>query len=291
MRKISTDKFIFVFLLLFVSVSYVQNGGPGKEINGRKIYRICAGEQDGKTIWIVDGLTVRREIFDQFLYGGNDERYTFIPPDEIWIDNAISAEEFKYTLAHELNERNLMANKGIGYDVAHDSSLSLERVMRMEDLKISLNHEKNLPRVSPSDCDGIKEISGLPDSITLHGIYRERIEILKGIEIWVVDGAAVRRSIYPDFGLSGNDLAYRFIPRNEIWIDGQVSVEETVFSINAEMAERNFLLKGIPYNDSYQKALDIITAERKKEDFLAGNHRPVSIPLTLTRDTGSGKDK
>ena len=291
MRKISTDKFIFVFLLLFVSVSYSQNGGPGKKITGRRIYRVYAGEQDGKKIWIVDGLTVRREIFDQFLYGGNDERYTFIPQDEIWIDNAISAEEFKYTLAHELNERNLMANKGIGYDVAHDSSLSLERVMRMEDLKISLNHEKNLPRVSPSDCDGIKEISGLPDSITLHGIYRERIEILKGIEIWVVDGAAVRRSIYPDFGLSGNDLAYRFIPRNEIWIDGQVSVEETVFSINAEMAERNFLLKGIPYNDSYQKALDIITAERKKEDFLAGNHRPVSIPLTLTRDTGSGKDK
>ena len=50
------------------------------------LYRFNVGKRDIFNIWIVDGASVRREIFPEFLFGGNSERYTFIPEDEIWVD-------------------------------------------------------------------------------------------------------------------------------------------------------------------------------------------------------------
>ena len=60
----------------------------------------------------------------------------------------------------------------------------------------------------------------------------------EGISIWIVDGYLVRKNIYPDFGFSGNDLSCHFIPQKEIWIDGQVTCEETEYSIANELMER-----------------------------------------------------
>src|SRR5512136_2826421 len=92
------------------------------------VYRYYCGIKGNYKTWIVDGNTVRQKISKEFLYGGNEQRYIFDPKGEIWIDNAISCEEFDLTVAHELNERHLMAKFGWTYQVAHDSSLSLEQV-------------------------------------------------------------------------------------------------------------------------------------------------------------------
>jgi hypothetical protein len=72
---------------------------------GVAVYRLSSGSREGQEIWIVDGAAVRKSLYPEFLYGGNSERYLFIPRGEIWIDNAIAAEEFAYTVAHELHER------------------------------------------------------------------------------------------------------------------------------------------------------------------------------------------
>ncbi|TSA26505.1 MAG: hypothetical protein D4R68_07245 [Ignavibacteriales bacterium] len=255
------------------------------------IYRVPCGEKENKKIWIVDGLIIRREIYPEFLYGGNNERYPFIPRNEIWIDHAISAEEFSYTLAHELHERNLMATQGMSYSNAHDSSLALERRMRKNDFKIAKEHEKLIPKVSPTDCDGIKQIVELPDSIILQNIYHQKIEVRNGVSIWIVDGAAVRRGIYPDFGLSGNDLAYKFIPTKEIWIDGNISCEETEFSILCELKEREFIDKGMGDDDAYLNAIKIVAAQRNNNRIIAKGHQSILIPNILERDLGTGSEK
>ncbi|NJD22865.1 MAG: hypothetical protein FIA82_09395 [Melioribacter sp.] len=265
-----------------------QHSKP-KYITG--IYRVSCGEKENKKIWIVDGLIVRREIYPEFLYGGNNERYLFIPKNEIWIDHAISAEEYSYTLAHELHERNLMATQGISYSDAHDSSLAFERQMRNKDFEIAEEHEKLIHKVSPTDCDGIKQIVELPDSISLKNIYRQKIGVRNGISIWIVDGATVRRDIYPDFGLSGNDLAYHFIPAKEIWIDGNISCEETGFSILCELKEREFLDMGMNYDDAYLKAIKIVEVQRNNNRIITRGHPPVLIPNILERDTGTGREK
>ena len=255
------------------------------------VYRIPCGEKENKKIWIVDGLIIRREIYPEFLYGGNNERYPFIPQNEIWIDHAISAEEYSYTLAHELHERDLMATRGMNYDDAHDSSLVLERRMRNYDFKMAKDHEKIISKVSPTDCDGVKQITEIPDSISLQNIYRQKIDVRNGISIWIVDGATVRREIFPDFGLSGNDLAYHFIPKKEIWIDGNISCEETEFSILCELKEREFLSKEMGYDDSYLKAIIIVEAQRNNDRIIAKGHPPVLIPNILERDLGTGSEK
>lgn len=287
-------RFYAIAILFICSASLqAQHANPAAVKSShyaRGIYRIQLEEKKNMAIWIVDGLTVRREIFAEFLYGGNPAPYLFVPANEIWIDNAISAEEFEYTLAHELNEYSLMMKKRMSYSAAHDSSLSLERKMRNNDLLTAAEHERITRRVSPTDCDGLKQIKELPDSISLKNIYRQKYSSVNGIDIWIIDGAKVRRDIFPDFGFSGNDLAYNFIPRNEIWIDGQVSCEETDISIKAELEERALLKTGLLYDDAYNTMIKTIKKYRAGLQKTALKHPPVKIPATLTREYSINKE-
>jgi hypothetical protein len=251
------------------------------------IYRYYMGKEKNLDVWIVDGNQVRLKIFSSFLYGGNEQRYPFNPKGEIWIDNSITCEEYYLTLAHELNERHLMAKFGWKYITAHDSSLALEQNIRHSNEKICLNHEASLKRMSPTDYDNIKEIKGIPDSIQIQNIYRVPMGERDGISIWIVDGYMVRKNIYPDFGFSGNDLSYHFIPAKEIWIDGQVSCDETEYSIETELMERKLLEQGKNYDDAYSDAIDLTQASREKMARVSSSHFSIAIPDSLTMYAGT----
>lgn len=251
------------------------------------VYRNFRGEENGYRIWFVDGDVVRMKLYKEYLYGGNEQRYLFNPKGEIWIDNAVSCEEFPMTLAHELNERHLMAKFGWTYDKAHDSSLAVEVVMRREFEKICRAHEDSLPKMPVTDFDNTKEIKDIPDSVKLQNIYRVPLGVREGISVWIVDGYLVRKNIYPDFGNSGNDLAYHFIPTKEVWIDGQISAEETEYSIATELMERDLMLKGKSYDDAYEAAIAADSTARAKMNELVRKHPPVAIPDSTTRDAGA----
>ena len=251
------------------------------------VYRYLFGIKDGYKIWIVDGNIVREKIYKEFLYGGNEQRYLFNPKGEIWIDNAISCEEFDLTVAHELNERHLMAKFGWTYQTAHDSSLSLELTIRKRNEELCRTHEASLKKVSVTDYDNIKEIKNNPDSIQLRNIYRIPLGTREGISIWIVDGYLVRKTIYPDFGFSGNDLSYHFIPPKEIWIDGQISCEETEYSISVEMMERKLMSEGKSYIDSYEAAVEKVRKERYRMEALIKSMNKIAISDSLDRDSGS----
>lgn len=250
------------------------------------VYLYYVGKEDKYNVWIVDGNQVRLKIFSSFLYGGNEQRYPFNPKGEIWIDNAITCEEYYLTLAHELNERHLMAKFGRTYLTAHDSSLRLELSMRRSNSEICLAHEASLGKVSPTDNSNIKEIKGIPDSVELRNIYRIPAGTRDGISIWIVDGYLIRKNIYPDFGFSGNDLSYHFIPPEEIWIDGQVTCAETEYSIATELNERRLMKKGKSYDEAYGTAIDNVTNMRRVMEKLAHSHSRIAIPDSLTRYRG-----
>jgi hypothetical protein len=250
------------------------------------VYRYYVGKKGAYDIWIIDGNIVRQKIYKEFLYGGNEQRYQFNPKGEIWIDNAISCEEFDLTVAHEMNERHLMAKFGWKYITAHDSSLSLELSIRQKNEEICRSHEALLKKVAVLDYENIKELKNIPDSILLQNIYRIPLGTREGISIWVVDGYMIRKTIYPDFGFSGNDLAYHFIPNKEIWIDGQVSCEETEYSIAIEMTERKLMEQGKSYIEAYETSVTLGQEQRKKMEAFANSHYKISIPDTLDRDIG-----
>jgi len=299
MSKLNILPVVFFLLFIFFSCNNNQKltdsnqntplkNDSQKVING--VYRYYCGEREGFKIWIVDGALIRKEIFNEFVYGGNPERYTFVPDNEIWIDNSISCEEFETTLAHELNERKLMAKFAMTYFDAHDSSLALEVKLRRTFLTQSAGHESKLPRLAPIDFDSTQEISDIPGSIKLKNIYRVPEEERSGIKIWIVDGYAVRRDIYPDFGFSGNDKAYHFIPDKEIWVDGSVSCEETEYSVALELKERELISAGMNYDDAYEGALKVSDSLRISMQNLISNQKPVKLYYPLCRDTGTGKE-
>lgn len=273
-------KVIYILLIILTITGCVIN----KKVGG--VYRYYMGKQENYDIWIIDGNQVRLKIFSSFLYGGNEQRYPFNPRGEIWIDNAISCEEYYLTLAHELNERHLMAKFGWKYLTAHDSSLSLEQTIRRKNEEVCLAHEASLKKVSATDFSNIKEIKGIPDSIKLQNIYRIPMGTREGMTLWIVDGYMVRKNIYPDFGFSGNDMSYHFIPQKEIWIDGQVSCEETEYSIATELMERKLMESGKSYDDAYSDAIDITQKNRQDMVKLAGMHFRIAIPDSLTRYAG-----
>ena len=267
-----------VFSLVFASC---QNE---KKVEG--VYRYSFEKQGNFVVSIVDGSKIRQNIYKEFVYGGNEQRYPFVPTGEIWIDNAISSEEYELTVAHELNERHLMAKFAMTYQAAHDSSLALELTMRHKNESICSAHESSLGMVSVRDYDGKKEILSIPDSIRLQNIYRIPMGSREGISIWVVDGYRVRKTIFPDFGFSGNDLSCRFIPKNEIWIDGQISCEETEYSIATELIERKLIREGKSYDDAYETAIEIVRQQRLKMETYVDTHSKIVVPDLLERESG-----
>jgi hypothetical protein len=280
----------FRHLILFnLGVFFLISCTDSKSIDG--IYRYHWGKRNGYDIWIVDGYKVRHKIYNSFLFGGNEQRYPFNPKGEIWIDNALSCEEFEMTLIHELNERHLMAKFGWTYLKSHDSSLRLEVKTRRLYEVICRAHEASLRKVGVTDHDNIKEIKDIPDSIQLQNIYRLPLGMRNGISIWIVDGYLVRKNIFPDFGFSGNDLSCHFIPPKEIWIDGQISCEETEYSIGIELMERQEMVKGKAYSDAYEDAVTENTRLRDKMALLIHHHPPLFLPDTITRDKGVIEDR
>ena len=161
--------------------------------------------------------------------------------------------------------------------------------MRKNWEKICADHEASLPKVSPTDFDSTQEIDNLPDLIKLKNVYRVPLGERNGVKIWVVDGYVVRRDIYPDFGFSGNDKAYHFIPDGEIWIDGQITCEETEYSIALEMKERELLSQGKSYDDAYTEAVKVSDKMRIEQMNLISSQLPIKITTPLYRDTGTGK--
>jgi hypothetical protein len=179
-----------------------------------------------------------------------------------------------------------MAKYGWTYQTSHDSSLRLELVIRHKNEEICHGHEASLKKVGVTDAYDIKEIKYIQDSIQLQNIYRIPMGIRDGVSIWVVDGYLVRKNIYPDFGFSGNDLAYHFIPSKEIWIDGQVSCEETEYSVSLEMMERKLMVDGKSYSDAYEAAVQMVRQKREAMENIVKSHYKLAIPDSLARDAG-----
>ncbi|MBI1888596.1 MAG: hypothetical protein HYS15_01545 [Candidatus Spechtbacteria bacterium] len=135
--------------------------------NGRRrslkgVYEYYMGKREGLDVWIVNGSFIRRKILSEFLFGGNDHVYNFIPEGEIWLDSAINAVELEYTVQHELTERNLIAKKGLSYDEAHKIASVEEQQSREKNHALIEEKEKETPRVPFSLTESRRLSSGNP---------------------------------------------------------------------------------------------------------------------------------
>ena len=88
-----------------------------------------------------------------------------------------------------------------------------------------------------------------------------------GRRIVIVDGTHVRDHHDSDFSQGGNGYRYRFIPRGEIWIDGQIDQSEWSLIAFHECHEAELMRSG----RSYSRAHD--AAKRLEDQFRRGKRR------------------
>ncbi len=99
-------------------------------------------------IYLVDGEYIRDNLDIDFVNGGNEAVYpSYVPPGEIWIDDAQHAIDRTATALHELIERDLMLHHGMSYDAAHDAANGHERAFR-NDLKRHRPARFDAPRLA-----------------------------------------------------------------------------------------------------------------------------------------------
>lgn len=116
-----------------------QTGYPKyKELHKEILKRL----DNGITIWIVNGKLVRTFLRVEFVAGGHEYVYDFVPKDEVWIDDDILTSERPFVILHELFERNKM-KKGMEYLPAHRLASRLEWRARHDEKVL----EKGLKKV------------------------------------------------------------------------------------------------------------------------------------------------
>ena len=106
----------------------------------KKIIKKFSGEIK---IWLVDGNLVRSFFLLDYCEGGHDKVYPFIPQNEIWVEKALSPQERKFIILHELHERYLMS-RGKSYKNAHIGATEVEDYYRenpKEDLEARIKEE------------------------------------------------------------------------------------------------------------------------------------------------------
>jgi hypothetical protein len=89
---------------------------------------------EGTKIFSVSGQQIRNTFMNHmktdFIGGGHHYAYSFIPLEEIWIDNEVSTDEQRFFLAHEMTERMLMKHLHKKYPDSHNIANTIEMKLR-----------------------------------------------------------------------------------------------------------------------------------------------------------------
>jgi hypothetical protein len=202
----------------------------------RKPYLQLYKTIDGFDVYVVDGAYIRKNMNDQFTNFGQHYRFpSMIPTYEFWIDRENGGkrgEEAEYFIPHMKKEWELMRN-GTMYPRAITEADEVEHDLRNQD---------------ESSQYKIRELEKIGD-----------------IAVWLVNGKKIRDDCYIDFTEGGHDLVYDWIPKNEIWLDDDISKEERPYILDHEYEERCRMARGMPYNHAHNEASLLERNLRHKE--------------------------
>ena len=187
-------------------------------------------------IWIVDGAYIRGNIDEEFTNFGQHYAFSFIPADELWIDQEAKHDEREFFIDHLLVEHRLMA-AGTPYDDALEAADRAEQRERRRagDVR-QLTH-------------GGRQ---LPDGRDVHERLWKKLE--NGVSVWIVNGRLVRSVFDIDFTEGGHDYVYEFVPQNEVWIDDAIVEDERPYVLLHELHERNRMAGGWAYNKAHAES-------------------------------------
>ncbi|MFA5805341.1 MAG: hypothetical protein WC879_11925 [Melioribacteraceae bacterium] len=99
---------------------------------------------------------------------------------------------------------------------------------------------------------------------TLKLPYLKKVGQRGTISIWIVDGTYVRTHIDEEFTNCGQHYNFKYIPKNEFWLDHEGKADEQKFFIDHLLVEHKLMGKGVSYNEALEQADKVELSERKK---------------------------
>lgn len=209
-------------------------GPPFIFVRHRKIpyLRLLEGSF-GVEVWRVDGHWIRDHLDVDFTNGAHHFTRRYVPRAEIWLDresaDSACGDEWVFWALHQRIQRALMA--------AGEPYLRALSVAQRIELR-----ERRITRGLPTKMDP-REVREVARKQAL-GRSGDR-------KVWLVSGRAVRDMAYVDFTLGGHGFRYRFIPRNEIWIDDAVRRMERRAILHHEAIEAAHMAAGLSYDEAH----------------------------------------
>ena len=161
-------------------------------------------ERGNLKIWIVDGAYIRSHIEEEFTNFAQHCQFSFIPEDELWIDQSTNTDDQQFYIDNMLVMHRLV-EQGVSYDKALAAAELEERKERRRagDVSRLTEHGQKLPEGKDVHLQLWKKLAN-------------------GVSVWIVDGRLVRSVFDLEFTEGGHDHVYEFIPPNEVWIDNDL---------------------------------------------------------------------
>jgi hypothetical protein len=148
-----------------------------------------------------------------------------IPSGEIWISNKSANREGLFFLANALTSVSERA-RGRSEETANTRGLEVERTLRERVNGIAFRDGRPHKRV--------------PDSVYIR-YYLTLPDEKFPINVWIVNGNLVRSYYKTDYAEGGHGFVYRWVPKNEIWIDDDVHQREIPFIVAHEYVEHRLM--------------------------------------------------
>ena len=180
------------------------------------------GSRGKITIYIVNGQIVREEVDEEFTNFGQHFRFSFIPKYEFWLDQEMSPDERRFFIDHLLVEWKLM-NRGKNYKYAIETADKIEASER----------QRSKAYLQTSSEDYSKQVKK---------IHKHLLgQTAKKLQVWIVDGELVRDLFLIDFTEGGHHFVYHFVPRDEVWLDNDLTSKERPFVLLHELNQRKII--------------------------------------------------
>jgi len=187
------------------------------------------GDFQGYKVYQVDGAGIRKNKDEEFTNFGSHSDYEWIPEKELWLDKGVHPAE-----AH------IFIDRMIKQDKLQAGGMSLDKVRKAGD------------RYEESERSKIFGGFGSPEREEHSGDPRVREIPLRWpegtsapIKFYIVDGEKIRNgrgTQHEDFTEGGNGGAYKWVPRDEVWIEDTVQPGEVGYVALHELHERRLML-------------------------------------------------
>ncbi len=186
----------------------------------------------GYKVYLIDAFKFRDSSPDHEEFGNwaTKEFFKDIPDKEIWVDNRVDSRDIELFMFTAI-KNSMYRSRGMNEHEAYNKAIK-------DETRIRNGLDKDIKKEFLSEGDDFK--------------------------VYKVDGFAIRNKYYAPFTQGGNSEVYKWIPKNEIYLEKSLTPDEMYYIIMHEAYERHLMKDGLSYDEAHKKASKLEFNERKK---------------------------